>query len=202
MDILTLLSLAFATFVYAISPGPGLFAVLATSTRYGAVSALWLSIGHTIADMLYVSIAMFALTILAQTIEQGMVYVKFFGAAYLLYIGYQQYIAKGVSFETRSDKKSIIKLLIAGFAVGGTNPKSIIYYLSFLPVFIDLNNLTLTTEMEILGVVGMTVLFVLSLANVLGLKLRAYVENPNVIKRVNEITGVTMMLVGVFVALY
>ena len=202
MDILTLLSLAFATFVYAISPGPGLFAVLATSTRYGAVSALWLSIGHTIADMLYVSIAMFALTILAQTIEQGMVYVKFFGAAYLLYIGYQQYFAKGVSFETRSDKKSIIKLLVAGFVVGGTNPKSIIYYLSFLPVFIDLNNLTLTTEMEILGVVGLTVLFVLSLANVLGLKLRAYVENPNVIKRVNEITGVTMMLVGVFVALY
>ncbi len=202
MDLLTLLSLAFATFVYAISPGPGLFTVLATSTRYGAVSALWLSIGHTIADILYVSIAMFALTILAQTIEQSMVYVKFFGAAYLLYIGYQQYNSKGVSFETRSDKKSIIKLLVAGFVVGGTNPKSIIYYLSFLPVFIDLNNLTLTTEMEVLSVVGITVLFVLSLANVLGFKLRAHLENPDVIKRVNEITGVTMMLVGVFVALY
>ena len=202
MDLLTLLSLAFATFVYAISPGPGLFAVLATSTRYGAVSALWLSIGHTIADMLYVSIAMFALTILAQTIEQSMAYVKFFGAAYLLYIGYQQYVAKGVSFETRSDKKSIIKLLVAGFVVGGTNPKSIIYYLSFLPVFIDLNNLTLTTEVEVLSVVGITVLFVLSLANVLGFKLRAHLENPDVIRRVNEITGVTMMLVGVFVALY
>jgi len=152
--------------------------------------------------MLYVSIAMFALTILAQTIEQGMVYVKFFGAAYLLYIGYQQYVAKGVSFETRSDKKSIIKLLVAGFVVGGTNPKSIIYYLSFLPVFIDLNNLTLTTEVEVLSVVGITVLFVLTLANVLGFKLRAHLENPDVIRRVNEITGVTMMLVGVFVALY
>jgi len=202
MDLLTLLSLAFATFVYAISPGPGLFAVLATSTRYGAVSALWLSIGHTIADMLYVSIAMFALTILAQTIEQSMVYVKFFGATYLLYIGYQQYVAKGVSFETISDKKSIIKLLVAGFVVGGTNPKSIIYYLSFLPVFIDLNNLTLTTEVEVLSVVGITVLFVLSLANVLGFKLRSHLESPDVIRRVNEITGVTMMLVGVFVALY
>ncbi len=202
MDLLTLLSLAFATFVYAISPGPGLFAVLATSTRYGTVPALWLSIGHTVADMFYVSIAMFALTILAQTIEQGMIYVKFFGAAYLLYIGYQQYIAKGVSFETRGDKKSTVKLLIAGLVVGGTNPKSIIYYLSFLPVFIDLNNLTITTEIEVLSVVGATVLLVLSLANVLGLKLRAHVENPRVIKKVNEITGITMMLVGIFVALY
>ncbi|HIB30763.1 MAG TPA: LysE family translocator, partial [Candidatus Thioglobus sp.] len=82
MDLLTLLSLAFATFVYAISPGPGLFAVLATSTRYGPVAALWLSAGHVIGDILYVSIAMFALSILAQTIEQSMIYVKFFGAAY------------------------------------------------------------------------------------------------------------------------
>ncbi len=202
MDLFTLLSLAFATFVYAISPGPGLFAVLATAIRYGAISALWLSIGHTVADMLYVSIAMFALSILAQLITDGMVYVKFFGTGYLLYIGYQQYISKGVSFETRSDKKSIIKLLFAGFAVGGTNPKSIIYYLSFLPVFVNLNQLTLATEIQVIVVVGATVLFVLNLANVLGLKLRKHVENPLVIKRVNEITGITMMLVGVFVALY
>jgi arginine exporter protein ArgO len=51
-------------------------------------------------------------------------------------------------------------------------------------------------------VVGITVLFVLSLANLLGLKLRRSIENPGVIQKVNKITGITMMLVGVFVALY
>ncbi len=202
MDLLTLLSLAFATFVYAISPGPGLFAVLATSTRHGPVAALWFSAGHVIGDILYVSIAMFALSILAQTIEQSMIYVKFFGAAYLLYIGYQQWKSKGVSFSVQDDKKSTLKLLLAGFVVGGTNPKTIIYYLSFLPIFIDLNNLTLATEIEVIIVVGITVLFVLSLANILGLKLRKHIESPVVIQKVNKITGMTMMLVGVFVALY
>ncbi len=202
MDIFTLISLAFATFVYAISPGPGLFAVLATSTRYGAIPALWLSIGHVVGDVLYVSVAMFALTIIAQTIADSMVYVKFFGAAYLLFIGIQQYLSKGVSFESQREKRSVFKLLLAGFVVGGTNPKTIIYYLSFLPIFIDLNDLTLTTEIQVIVVVGITVLLVLSMANVLGLKLRKYIENPVVIKRVNQITGITMMLVGVFVALY
>ena len=202
MDIFTLLSLAFATFVYAISPGPGLFAVLATSTRYGAIPALWLSIGHVVGDVLYVSVAMFALTIIAQTIADSMVYVRFFGAAYLLFIGIQQYLSKGVSFESQREKRSVFKLLLAGFVVGGTNPKTIIYYLSFLPIFIDLNDLTLTTEIQVIVVVGITVLLVLSMANVLGLKLRKYIENPVVIKRVNQITGITMMLVGVFVALY
>ncbi|MBT3277681.1 MAG: LysE family translocator, partial [Candidatus Thioglobus sp.] len=153
-------------------------------------------------DILYVSIAMFALTILAQTIEQAMVYVKFFGAAYLLYIGFQQYRSMGVSFEEDKRRKSIAHLLFSGFLVGGTNPKTIIYYLSFLPIFIDLNNLTLATEMQVIVVVGITVLFVLSLANLLGLKLRRSIENPGVIQKVNKITGITMMLVGVFVALY
>jgi threonine/homoserine/homoserine lactone efflux protein len=192
----------FATFVYAISPGPGIFAVLATSTRYGPIAALWLSIGHVIGDILYVSIAMFALTFLAQTIEQSMVYVRIFGAAYLLYIGFQQYRSMGVSFKEAKIKKSIIQLLFSGFIVGGTNPKTIIYYLSFLPIFIDLNNLTLATEVQVIVVVGITVLFVLSLANILGLRLRKSVKDPETIQKVNKITGITMMLVGVFVALY
>ena len=202
MELLTLISLMFATFVYAISPGPGIFAVLATSTRYGPIAALWLSIGHVIGDILYVSIAMFALTFLAQTIEQSMVYVRIFGAAYLLYIGFQQYRSMGVSFKETKIKKSIIQLLFSGFIIGGTNPKTIIYYLSFLPIFIDLNNLTLATEVQVIVVVGITVLFVLSLANILGLRLRKSVKDPETIQKVNKITGITMMLVGVFVALY
>ncbi|MEY8212236.1 MAG: LysE family translocator, partial [Gammaproteobacteria bacterium] len=70
------------------------------------------------------------------------------------------------------------------------------------PIFVDLNNLTITTEVQVIGVIGFTVFFVLSLANVLGLKLRRHIENPAVIKRVNEVTGITMILVGIFVALY
>ena len=151
---------------------------------------------------MYVSIAMFALTILAQTIEQSMAYVKIFGAAYLLYIGFKQYRSMGVSFKDDSAKKSVIHLLFSGFLVGGTNPKTIVYYLSFLPIFIDLNNLTLMTEVQVIVIVGLTVLLALSVANILGLKLRKSIEDPGVVQKVNKITGVTMMLVGVFGALY
>jgi threonine/homoserine/homoserine lactone efflux protein len=202
MDWLTLLSLTIATFVYAISPGPGLFAVLAISTRYGAIPAVWLSIGHTVGDIIYVAVAMLALNALAELISHSMLYVKIIGASYLVYIGYQQWQSKGVSFEQSREKGSILKLFIAGFVVGVTNPKTIIFYLSFLPIFIDLDKLTVATEIKVIGVVGITVFFVLSLANILGIRLRRHIENPKVIKRVNEVTGVTMILVGFFVALY
>ncbi len=202
MDLLSLLSLIIATFVYAISPGPGLFAVLAISTRFGPIPAIWISIGHTIGDIIYVALAMLALNALAELISDSMIYVKIIGASYLIYIGYQQFRSKGVSFEQSSKKGSIIKLLIAGFIVGATNPKTIIFYLSFLPIFIDLNNLTMTTEVQVLTAVGLTVFFVLSLANILGIRLRKHIENPDTIKRVNQVTGVTMIFVGIFVGLY
>ena len=202
MDLFTLLSLTFATFVYAISPGPGLFAVLAISTRYGPIPAVWLSLGHTIGDIIYVALAMLALNVLSDVISNSMLYVKILGASYLIYIGYQQWRSKGVSFEQSSQKNSTLKLLMAGFVVGVTNPKTIIFYLSFLPIFIDLNNLTVVTEIEVISVIGFTVFFVLSLANIMGIKLRKHIENPTIIKRVNELTGITMILVGCFVAIY
>ena len=202
MDLFTLLSLTFATFVYAISPGPGLFAVLAISTRYGPIPAVWLSLGHTIGDIIYVALAMLALNVLSDVISNSMLYVKILGASYLIYIGYQQWRSKGISFEQSSQKNSTLKLLMAGFVVGVTNPKTIIFYLSFLPIFIDLNNLTVVTEIEVISVIGFTVFFVLSLANIMGIKLRKHIENPMIIKRVNELTGITMILVGCFVALY
>jgi threonine/homoserine/homoserine lactone efflux protein len=202
MDLLTLLSLVIATFVYAISPGPGLFAVLAISTRFGPLPAIWLSIGHTIGDMIYVALAMLALNALAELISDSMLYVKVLGASYLIFIGYQQFRSRGVSFEQSTKKSSILKLLLAGFIVGVTNPKTIIFYLSFLPIFIDLNNLTTATEVQVIIAIGATVFFVLSLANILGIRLRKHIENPSTIKRINQVTGITMIFVGIFVGLY
>ena len=202
MDLLTLISLIVATFIYAISPGPGLFAVLAIATRFGPVPAIWLSLGHTIGDIIYVALAMLALSALAELINNSMLYVKILGASYLIFIGYQQYRSRGVSFEQSSKRSSFFMLFVAGFIVGVTNPKTIIFYLSFLPVFIDLNDLSFRTEVQVLVSIGATVFFVLSLANILGIRLRKHIEDPNNIKRINQVTGITMILVGVFVGLY
>ena len=166
MDLLTLLSLTFATFVYAISPGPGLFAVLAISTRHGPIPAMWLSFGHTIGDIIYVAIAMLALNALAGLISDSMLYVKIFGASYLIFIGYQQYCSKGISFEQSNKKSSTLKLLIAGFVVGVTNPKTIIFYLSFLPIFVDLIHLTTLTLLKLLAVFEFNAFSVLILETV------------------------------------
>ena len=117
MDLLTLISLIVATFIYAISPGPGLFAVLAIATRFGPVPAIWLSLGHTIGDIIYVALAMLALSALAELINNSMLYVKILGASYLIFIGYQQYRSRGVSFEQSSKRSSFFMLFVAGLSL-------------------------------------------------------------------------------------
>jgi threonine/homoserine/homoserine lactone efflux protein len=202
VDLSALLSLIFATFVYAISPGPGLFAVLVTSTRYNAMSALYLSVGHVIGDMLYVSIAIFALDFLVIFVAQSLIYIQIIGGMYLMFMGIQQYRNCGVALQGVTEKKSPLGLLVTGFVVGGTNPKAIIYYLSFLPLLIDLNGLIWTTKVQMIVTVGLTVLLILSLANVLGLKLRAYISNPKTLQKINQTTGMLLLLVGFFVMVH
>ena len=126
MDWLTLLSLTVATFVYAISPGPGLFAVLAISTRYGAMPAMWLSFGHTVGDIIYVTVAMLALSALAEIISNSLLYVKILGASYLIYIGYQQWRSKGVSFEQSNKNESILIHFSTDYIFDGKNKKPLI----------------------------------------------------------------------------
>ena len=71
MDLLTLLSLMIAPFVYAISPGPGLFAVLAISTRFGPIPAIWVSIGHTVGDIIHVALALLAINAFAAWLNES-----------------------------------------------------------------------------------------------------------------------------------
>ena len=202
MDLYALLSLAIVTFIYAISPGPGVFAVLATATRYGGLSAVWLSIGHTITDIFYVSVAIFAITFIASTIDQALIFIKIFGAIYLCYLGVMQWNSSGVSFETTVEKRSIVKLFVAGFVIGGTNPKTVIYYLSFLPVFMSLDNLSTMDTLNIILIVGLMVFLALNVATIIGIKLRDHIQNPKVIEITNKTTGMMMILVGIFVGLY
>ena len=60
----------------------------------------------------------------------------------------------------------------------------------------------MATEVQVIVSIGATVFFVLSLANILGIRLRKHIENPGTIKRINQVTGITMIFVGIFVGLY
>ena len=79
-------ALALASFIFAISPGPGIVAVLATSVSRGAIIASAMSVGAVCGDMIYLLLAMLSLASIAQGIDEIMLVVRVLGGCYLGWI--------------------------------------------------------------------------------------------------------------------
>lgn len=200
MDVSTTLSLSLAALVFVLSPGPANLAVLVTSARDGFRAGFFLAIGEVIGAVLYLVLALSSLAILSATLAPVMVYVKLGGAIYLIYLGYQQFTSPGAHVDEIRPGRSQSKQILVGFLINGTNPKLIVFYLSFLPLFVDLNSLSPLIATQIVFTVGMTLLGGISIVCVLGQQLKRLMSRPKIARRVNKVSGLVMMGVGISVA--
>ena len=200
MDFTTTLNLVLASLVFVLSPGPANLAVLATSARSGFRAGFLMALGEVIGAVLYLLIALFSLGAMASVLAPVMVYVKLAGAMYLIYLGYKQFTSKDVSLEDPQAERSAFKQILAGFLINGTNAKLVVFYLSFLPLFVDLKMLTPMIGGQIVLTVGLTLLAGISVVCLLGQQLRRLLKRPAIARRVNRITGAVIIGVGVSVA--
>lgn len=189
-----------ATLVFVLSPGPANMAVLATSTRDGFASGFLLAVGEVIGAVLYLLIALFSLGMLASVLAPVMTYIKLAGAMYLIFLGYKQFTSKDLAIEDVRLERSPVKQILVGFLINGTNPKLVMFYLSFLPLFVDLNTLTPLMGVQIVVTVALSLLAGITLVCILGQQLRRFLTHPAMARRVNRISGVVMMGVGIAVA--
>ena len=135
MDLGTFFSLAIAAFIFGISPGPGTLAALSVSTTQGLKSGLTLSAGEAIGDIIYLTIAILSLGYLSQYLESVIFLIRWLGAGYLIYLGMSQFRLRTLDLETEAyEKHDLIKQFFLGFLIGSTNPKVILFYLSFIPL--------------------------------------------------------------------
>lgn len=200
MDVSTTVSLALATLVFVLSPGPANVAVLVTSARDGFRAGFLLAVGEVIGAVVYLVIALFSLAVVASVLAPAMPVVKMAGAAYLIYLGYKQFTAKDVALTGTRRVRSLARQVLVGFLINGTNPKLVVFYLSFLPLFVDLDGLTTVQGVQIVLTVGATLLGGISIVCVLGQQVRRLLSHAAVARRVNRVSGLVMMGVGVSVA--
>jgi len=202
MDFATFLSLSVAAFIFGISPGPGTLAALSVSTSQGLKSGLILGAGEAVGDVVYLSLAILSLGYLSSYLEPVMYIVRWIGAGYLVYLGVSQFRLKSLDLDSQSKKKvSHIKQFLLGFLIGGTNPKVILFYLSFIPLFMDLTKLTLWSGLEVLATVYCSVFLSLVVVCSAGNQIKRWVSKPQSAQRLNKITGTIMVLVGILLVL-
>lgn len=189
-----------ASIVLCIVPGPDMIFLLgrtvAQGRKAGIIAALGINAGayvHLLAAALGIS-AILATSALAFTI------LKWVGAAYLIYLGLKILISKQSALVIDSEKTATTKntaIFWQGFLSDVLNPKVAIFFLAFLPQFVDaqssnrlLNIILLGCTVNVIAIIINVVLVLL--AGMLTLKLR---QNKKLSVWLNKILG------GVFIAL-
>ncbi len=193
-----------AIFIFAITPGPGTFALLARALVSGAWSCLPMSVGMAISDIVYLVLATFGLATIAVNYGGLFTAIRFIGAAYLLYLGYKMWTAKvdkGFKVEevkNGSGRKDWVSGFIQGFLISASNPKVILFYIAFLPTFIDLTVLN-SSDITLLSVLTFFALIAgLMLVSVGASSVRRYLKSESALKKLNRTAGSIMIGAGLF----
>ena len=201
MTLLDFTSLFLIAFVFVITPGPGTLAVFAKSMSQGFMPAFYLSLGMVLGDLMYLSVVLFSLDLFAEVITPLMDYVRILGGLYLVYLGYGAWNAHKVKLSSKARHKSNAKEFLTGLLISLTNPKVMIFYIAILPAFIDLSQVSLLYALEILATVGVGLIAGISAINITVGKIKQIFAKPGMDARINKISGVIMMSVGVLLGL-
>lgn len=194
----------FAILIFAVTPGPGVFAVVAKSMAKGARASVSLCIGMVMSDIVYLVMACFGLAAIASTWESVFLVIRYVGAAYLIYLGWKMWVSpisgSSTGF-TEFEQKSEAASFIQGFMISASNPKVILFYIAFLPTFMDLTVLS-GFDIVIAAVLAFTALMLgISLISVSASQARRLMKSERSMKRLNRTSGGIMVSAGAFLAL-
>jgi len=144
LELSSLLIFAGALFVAAGSPGPSIAALVARVLTGGWRSVLPFLAAMWIGEAIWLSLAVWGLAVLAESLHLVFMAIKYLGVAYLLYLAWRMWTAPAeLREEALPRQKTTGRLFAAGMAVTLGNPKIMLFYLALLPSIVDLASVTL-----------------------------------------------------------
>ena len=179
-----------ASAVLLIIPGPTVLLVVSYALGQGWRTVLPMTVGVALGDFTAMTLSMLGLGALLAASATLFTILKWVGAAYLVYLGVKLWRAGGtLDAAPRTDAVSAARMLGHAWLVTALNPKSITFFVAFLPAFLD-PQADFLTQM----VVFETTFLVLAFANAFGYALvaaraRGFVGNARAIGIVNKVGG-------------
>ncbi len=203
MSIESALAFFVAIFIFSITPGPGVFAVLARAMTEGAAACFLLAVGMAVSDILYLVFACYGLAAIAEHWGGLFTLIRILGALYLLYLGWRMWRSRPDLTRPSAERAGAGQLMsfVQGFLISASNPKVILFYIAFLPTFIDLQTLS---GQDILLVSIITLVGL-----VMGLMLiavgadwaRSKFRSEGAMRGLNRVAGSIMMAAGAYIGI-
>ncbi len=138
MTLETWLAFAAASAVLLVIPGPTILLVVSYALGQGWRTALPMAVGVALGDFTAMTLSMLGIGALLMASATLFTVLKWLGAAYLIWLGIKLFRAGGtLGAEPRRDAASAAKMLAHAWLVTALNPKSITFFVAFLPQFLD-----------------------------------------------------------------
>ena len=138
MTLETWLAFSAASIVLLLIPGPTILLVISYALGQGWRVALPMAAGVALGDFTAMTLSMLGIGALLMASATIFTVLKWLGAAYLIWLGVKLFRAGG-SFEAkaRTEATSPVKMLAHAWLITALNPKSITFFVAFLPQFLD-----------------------------------------------------------------
>jgi threonine/homoserine/homoserine lactone efflux protein len=144
---------AVAAILLLLTPGPAVLYIVARSVEQGRLAGLASVCGITTGTLVHVLAASLGLSALLASSALAFAVVKYAGAGYLIYIGVRRLLSRNDAPAAQSvlPVRSLGRLYRDGFVVNLLNPKTALFFLAFLPQFVDPSRGAVTSQIAFLG---------------------------------------------------
>jgi threonine/homoserine/homoserine lactone efflux protein len=190
-----------AIVVFQLIPGPGTLAILNATARNGVGAGLGAVLGTLAGDFLFMVAAVAGLAAVMSANPEVFQALQWFGAAYLCWMGLQLLRARiGSDAATTEPCRAASVYFRQAFAVSLTNPKVVLFFVAFFPLFLrpDSSGLTLAAMMVHVTVISFLYQAGLVLAgNSIARKLEAL---PSARRIATRLAGVALIGFGIKLA--
>lgn len=160
MSISSLLLFAAVYFAAVATPGPGVAALVARVVAHGLTGVAPFIAGYVVGDFIWLAIAGTGLAVLAHEFAGVFIALKFAGVAYLLYVAWGMLRASASLDRAPGSTQAARgwRAFTGSLSLTLSNPKVIVFFLSIMPLVVDLDAMTPAT----FAAVGATMTFVLT----------------------------------------
>ena len=189
--------------VLNITPGADTMYILGRSISQGKKSGVVSALGISSGALLHCLFATFGLSVLLAKSELAFNVIKYIGAAYLVYLGIKALLSKTTSinesFGEHQVTRQYSRIYVSGILTNLLNPKVSLFFLAFLPQFIDPNYENNTISFLVLGLTFVTTgtLWCLLLAFFSAKFADNFRKRPKIKFVLDKFIGVLFILLGI-----
>lgn len=190
-----------ATTALILLPGPNIMMIVSNSIAYGPRRGLATVAGTSSAMAVFLALTTLGMTSLVVAASDWFEWLRWAGAAYLVWLGIRQWRAAPVQSVSAGAPAPLSRVFWQGFAVSATNPKVLLFYAAFLPQFVDPGAAVLP-QMILLSVTFLVIAAGLDSGFALAAgRVRRLFADPRYGRLQNRITGSLMVGAGLWLAL-